>query len=181
MPRKTFGLIFAVIALQAVQAQKFGYIDTDYILTKMPDAQKVQGDMDAAGTKWDKEIQGRQLEIDRLEQDYRAEEVLLTDAMRQERKQAIETKRREAMDYNKKIYGPEGLLYLKRKELMNPLRDKIFEAATKVVKTRKLEFMFDKAADLVMIYADPRHDYSDYVLEEMGLGEKDDNPNPKKK
>lgn len=181
MLRKTFGLIFAIVASQTVQAQKFGYIDTDYILTKMPDAQKVQGDMDAASAKWEKEIQGRQLEIDKLEQDYRAEEVLLTDAMRQERRQAIEAKRREAMDFNKKVYGPEGLLYLKRKELMNPLRDKIFEAATKVVKTRKLEFMFDKSADLVMIYADPRHDYSDYVLEELGLGEKDDNPNPRKK
>lgn len=180
MQKIIFGLIFALLVTSDVLAQKFGYIDTDYILSKMPDAQKVQGELDAASTKWEKEIKDRQMEIDKMEQDYRAEEVLLTDAMRQERKQSIENKRKEAMDYNKKVYGPEGLLYLKKKELMTPLRDKIFEAVNKVVKTRKLEFMFDKAADLIMIYADPRHDYSDYVLEELGLGDKDDNPNKKK-
>ncbi|MDJ1469754.1 OmpH family outer membrane protein [Cytophagaceae bacterium DM2B3-1] len=180
MQKIIFGLIFALLVASDVLAQKFGYIDTDYILSKMPDAQKVQGELDAASTKWEKEIKDRQMEIDKMEQDYRAEEVLLTDAMRQERKQSIENKRKEAMDYNKKVYGPEGLLYLKKKELMTPLRDKIFEAVNKVVKTRKLEFMFDKAADLIMIYADPRHDYSDYVLEELGLGDKDDNPNKKK-
>ncbi|MDJ1504452.1 OmpH family outer membrane protein [Xanthocytophaga agilis] len=180
MQKIIFGLIFALLVVSDVLAQKFGYIDTDYILSKMPDAQKVQGELDAASTKWEKEIKDRQMEIDKMEQDYRAEEVLLTDAMRQERKQSIENKRKEAMDYNKKVYGPEGLLYLKKKELMTPLRDKIFEAVNKVVKTRKLEFMFDKAADLIMIYADPRHDYSDYVLEELGLGDKDDNPNKKK-
>ncbi len=179
MKKKIFGLIFAIALVQAAQAQKFGYIDTDYILSKMPDAQKIQAELDASSAKWVKEIQDRQLEIEKLEQDFRAEEVLLTDAMRQERRQNIEAKRKDAMDFNKKVYGPEGLLYLKKKELMNPLRDKIYEAVNKVVKSRKLEFMFDKAADLVMIYADPRHDYSDYVLEELGLGDKDDNPNKK--
>jgi outer membrane protein len=180
MKVNTLGLIFALLlATQAAKAQKFGYIDTDYILSKLPDAQKVQGELDAASTRWEKEIQERQLEIDKLEQDYRAEEVLLTEAMRQERKQTIETKRKEALEFNKKVYGPEGLLYLKKKELMTPLRDKVYEAVNKVAKTRKLEFIFDKAADLVMIYADPRHDYSDYVLEELGLGDKDDNPTKK--
>lgn len=180
MKKVIIGLIFVLLSIQAAQAQKFGYVDTDYILGKMPDAQKIQGELDAASARWVKEIQERQLEIDKLEQDYRAEEVLLTDAMRQERRQAIEAKRKEAMEFNKKVYGPEGMLYLKKKELMNPLRDKIFAAVNKVVKARKLEFILDKAADLVMIYADPRHDYSDYVLEELGLGDKDENPNKKK-
>ncbi len=179
MQKKIFGLIFAVLLIQTAFAQKFGYIDTDYILNKMPDAKKIQGELDAASAKWEKDIQARQMEIDKMEQDYRAEEILLTDAMRQERKQAIEAKRKEALEFNKKVYGPEGMLYLKKKELMTPLRDKIYAAVNKVVKTRKLDFMFDKASDFVMIYADPRHDYSDYVLEELGLGDKDDNPGKK--
>jgi outer membrane protein len=95
--------------------------------------------------------------------------------MKQQRLKAIEDKKKEAVEYNNKIFGYEGMLYLKKKELMQPLRDQIEEAVTKVVKTRKLEFMFDKAADLTMIYSDPRHDYSDYVLEELGLGENQEN------
>ncbi len=167
-------LLFTLVFSQPVFSQKFGYIDTDYILGKMPDAQKAKGELDAASVKWEQEIQAKAIEIDKLEQDFRAEEVLMTEAMRQERRQAIETKKKEAMEYNKKVYGPEGMLYLKKKELMNPLRDKIYEAMMKVVRERKLDFMYDKASELIMIYANPRHDYSDYILEELGLGDKDD-------
>ena len=172
--KKLFLMLFLAGVCQMATAQKFGYIDTDFILGKMPEAKKAQSDLEASSGKWEQEIQTRALEIDKMEQDYRAEEVLLTDAMRQERRQSIETKKKEAMDYNKKVFGPEGLLYLRKKELMGPIRDKIYEATMKVVRERKLDFIFDKASDFVMIYADPRHDYSDYVLDILGLGEKDD-------
>ncbi len=172
--KKIFLLLALAGVCQVATAQKFGYIDTDFILGKMPEAQKAQSELEASSSKWEQEIQTRSIEIDKMEQDYRAEEVLLTDAMRQERRQSIENKKKEALDYNKKVYGPEGLLYLKKKELMGPIRDKIYEATMKVVRERKLDFIFDKASDFVMIYADPRHDYSDYVLDILGLGEKEE-------
>lgn len=166
-------MIFTLCACiaQVSPAQKFGYIDTDFVLGKMPDASKAQSEIDAFAAKWQKEIQVKYEEINKMDQDYRAEEILLTDEMKQQRLKAIDDKKKEAIEYNNKIFGYEGMLYLKKKELMEPLRDQINEAVTKVVRTRKLEFMFDKAADLTMIYSDPRHDYSDYVLEELGLGE----------
>ncbi|QHT69542.1 OmpH family outer membrane protein [Rhodocytophaga rosea] len=168
---KKAGMIFILCACiaQSTLAQKFGYIDTDFILSKMPDAAKAQSEIDAFVGKWQNDIQARYAEVDKLSQDYRAEEILLTDEMKQQRLKAIEDKKKEAIDYNNKIFGYEGMLFLKKKELMQPLRDQIDEAVNKVAKTRKLEFVFDKASDLTMIYSDPRHDYSDYVLEELGL------------
>ncbi len=173
--KRVFGiLLLTFFACTFASAQKFGYIDTDFILGKMPDAKKAQGELDQFSTKWEQEIQAKYTEIDKMEQDFRAEEVLLTDEMRADRRKLIDTKRTEAMEYNKKVYGPEGMLYLKKKELMTPIRDKIYEATMKVARTRKLEFIFDKSSDFVMIYSEPRHDYSEYVLEELGLGDKED-------
>lgn len=174
---KKAGMIFILCACIAHSslAQKFGYIDTDFILSKMPDAAKAQGEIDAFVSKWQNEIQARYEEVNKMDQDYRAEEILLTDEMKQQRLKAIEDKKKEAVDYNNKIFGYEGMLYLKKKELMQPIRDQIMEATNKVAKTRKLEFVFDKASDLTMIYSDPRHDYSDYILEELGLGENQEN------
>lgn len=173
--KKVIGILFLTFATCTLaSAQKFGYIDTDFILGKMPEAKKAQSELDAISVKWEQEIEAKYSEIDKLEQDYRAEEVLLTDDMRAERRKTIDTKRNEATEHNKKIYGPEGMLYLKKKELMTPIRDKVYEATMKVAKTRRLEFIFDKSSDFVMIYSEPRHDYSEYVLEELGLGDKED-------
>jgi outer membrane protein len=171
-------VLLSVSSVLPVQAQKFGYVDTDFILSKMPDAAKAQSEIDAFANKWQREIQAKYDEVNKMEQDFRAEEILLTDEMRSKRLLAIEQKKKEVSEYNNKIFGFEGMLYLKKKELMQPIRDQIYEAVQKVVKTRKLEFMFDKAADLVMIYSDPRHDYSDYILEELGLAETKDGQGP---
>jgi outer membrane protein len=182
MIKTSFGIILAVLLsilnVLPVQAQKFGYIDTDFILSKMPDAVKAQSEIDAFAGKWQREIQAKYDEVNKMEQDFRAEEILLTDEMRSQRLLAIEQKKKEVSEFNNKVFGYEGMLYLKKKELMQPIRDLIFEAATKVAKTRKLEFVFDKASDLVMIYSDPRHDYSDYILEELGLAENKDGQGP---
>src|SRR4028118_1963622 len=134
---KKVGMIFILCVCIApffqVQAQKFGYIDTDFILSKMPDATKAQSEIDAFASKWQNEIQAKYDEINRMDQDFRAEEILLTEEMKQQRLKAIEDKKKEAVDYNNKVFGFEGMLYLKKKELMQPLRDQIMEAVNKVV------------------------------------------------
>ena len=58
--------------------------------------------------------------------------------------------------------------------MIKPVQDKVFEAVEKVSKEKGIQIMFDKASDLVMIYTDPIHDYTDYVLEELGYGDEND-------
>jgi len=105
---------------------------------------------------------------------YQAEQVLLTEEMRQEKQDEIKKKETELKDYQKKVFGFGGLFFLKKQELIKPLMDKIFDAVGKVSKSHRLAIVFDKAAELVMIYTDPRHDYTDFVLEELGLGDPND-------
>ncbi len=160
-----------------VFAQKFGYVDTDYILNKMPEFKEAQAEIDELSASWQSEIQGMYKEIDGMYSDLKAEEVLLTKEMHEERQKGISIKESEVKEYQKKIFGFEGLFFLKKKELVKPVQDKVFEAVQKVSKEHRLAMMFDKAGELVMIYTDPVHDYTDYVLDELGLGDPSDQIN----
>lgn len=166
--------LFVLFCLNFVQAQKFGYIDSEFILNKMPEYAKAQNEIDQFTAGWQKEIEEMQHKVDALYSMYQAEQVLLTEEMRQERQAEIKKKETELKDYQKKVFGFGGLFFLKKQELIKPLQDKVFDAVGKVAKSNRLAIVFDKAAELVMIYTDPRHDYTDFVLEELGLGDPND-------
>lgn len=167
-------VFFLLLASISGYSQKFGYVDTDYILKKMPEYAEAQKEIDKLSTSWQQEIMTMSKDIEAMYNDLQAEEVLLTPEMKKERESLIARKEAELKAYQKKIFGFEGLLFLKKKELIKPVQDKVFEAVERVCKEQKLTIMFDKASDIVMIYTDPRHDYTDYVLEELGLGDPND-------
>ncbi|MBN8576364.1 MAG: OmpH family outer membrane protein [Cytophagales bacterium] len=165
-----FVLLFG---LNFVQAQKFGYFDSEYVLSKLPEYSKAQGEIDQLSAAWQKEVEEMQTKVDGLYRTYQAEQVLLTEAMKTERLNEIKKKETELKDYQKKVFGYNGLYFLKKQELIKPLQDKIFDAVEKVCKANRLAILFDKA-ELVMVYTDPRHDYTDFILEELGLGDPND-------
>ncbi len=167
----------SVLIAGNVFAQKFGYVNTDYILSKMPEYREAQSEIDNLSVAWQKEIQELNKVIDGMYSDLKAEEVLLTKAMYEERQKEIKIRESEVKEYQKKIFGFEGLFFLKKKELVKPVQDKVFEAVEKVSKEHRLAIMFDKAGELVMIYTDPVHDYTDYVLDELGFGDPSDQIN----
>lgn len=167
-------IFFLIFGLTFVHAQRFGYIDTDYILNKMPDYKKAQEEINQLSASWEKEIQEMQKNIEGMYSTLQAEQVLLTEEMRKERIEEIQKKEKELKEYQKKVFGFEGLFFLKKQELVKPVMDKIWDAVEKVSKQNNLAIVFDKASQLVMIYTDPRHDYTDFVLEELGLGDPND-------
>ncbi|RYF73572.1 MAG: OmpH family outer membrane protein [Cytophagaceae bacterium] len=151
-------------------AQKFGYVDTEFIFSKLPEYRKAQDGIDQFADRWSKDILDKQLEIEKMQRAYQAEEILLTDDMKRERQRVIGDKEREAREYNNKVFGYEGMLFQKKKELMKVPMELLNRALDKVASQRKLDFIFDKASEgMLMLYTNPRHDYTDYVMEEMGL------------
>jgi len=155
-------------------AQKFGYIDSEYIIKQMPEYKKAQTELNEFSLKWQKEIEADQVKIDKLRQEYQAEEVLLTEDMRKERMDTIALRENKLRELQKNYFGFKGLLYLKRQELVKPAQDKLYKAIEKVAKEKKLAIIFDKSGELIMVYTDPVHDYTDFVLEALGLGDKND-------
>lgn len=167
------GIIFVLLCafwptVQA-SAQKFGYVDSEFIFSKMPEYQKALGEIDKFTDKWSKDIQDKYADIEKQQRAYQAEEILLTDDMKRDRQRSLSEKEREAREYNNKVFGYEGMLYQKKKELMKVPMELVNRAIEKVALQKKLNIMFDKASDFVMLYTDPRHDYTEYVMEELGL------------
>jgi outer membrane protein len=137
----------------------------------MPEYKKAQAEIDKLSLTWQDEIQNQYKEIESMYDALKAEEVLLTSDMKNDRLTEIQKKEQEVKEYQKKVFGYEGLFFLKKKELIKPVQDEVFEAVNKVAVNNRLQIVFDKSGDLVMIYTDPIHDYTDLVLEELGLGD----------
>lgn len=170
-------LIFVFLASFSMipgYGQKFGFIDSDYILDQMPEYSEVKKEIDQLSMGWQEEILEMSKDIEIMYDELQTEEVLLTADMKKERLDAIRAKEDALKAYQKKIFGFEGLFFLKQKELVKPLLDQMADAVEVVCKEQRLAIMFDKSRDLIMVYTDPRHDYTDFVLDELGLGDPND-------
>ncbi|HSI89998.1 MAG TPA: OmpH family outer membrane protein [Adhaeribacter sp.] len=168
-------LLVLLMAVPCAFAQKFGYIDSQFILSKMPAYASAQQELNRQAANWQKELENQQTELDKLRKKFQAEEVLLTEEMKQKRLTEIDQKEADIKSYQKKVFGFEGMLFRKRSELVRPVQDNLFEAVEKVSKKKGLQIMFDKSGDIVMIYTNPVHDYTEYVLEELGLASPEKN------
>jgi outer membrane protein len=163
-------LLLFLLQVGPLAAQKFGYIDSEYILNKHPDYKVVQDELLKLSTDWKKEAQSLDQEIKELYTQLKAEEVLLTEEMYQQRMAEIKAKEKASQEFNSRIFGIEGQYYQKQAELLQPLQSKIYDAIERVSRRNNLAVLFDKAAGpSAIIYTDPRHDYSEFVLEELGI------------
>jgi len=172
-------LLFLLLPLHSF-AQKIGYLDMKFILSKMPEYKKAEDELAKTSTTWQKEVEELFAEVSKLRTEYLAEEILMTEEMKKERMAIITEKEKKAKERQSKIFGFEGLLFLKRQELVTPVQDKAFDAVEKVCKKKKVQMMFDKSSDITLIYMEPKHDYTDYVLEELALDDKKDTIDNKK-
>ena len=151
-------------------AQKFGYVDTEFITSKMPEYAKVQQQIKQNTQTWLAEVENKKEEVAKLEKEYKLEELLLTEDLKQQRLAAILAKSKEAKAFENQVFGAEGELFKLKQAAYKSILDQISKAIEKVVRAKRLDFIFDKANDgLVLLYTNPVHDYSDYVLEELGL------------
>ena len=132
------------------QAQKFAYVDTDYILNKIPEFKQAQDKIDAFSDDWQKEIEGKYLEVEQMYRSYQQEQVLLTDEMKTKREEAIILKENSAKKLQQKYFGPSGDLHLKRQELISPIQDRINDAIQKLASNNKYQIVFDSSSDLIL-------------------------------
>ncbi len=163
-------LILAVnfFLISTTQAQKFAYVDTDYILNKIPEFKQAQDKLDDFSADWQKEIEGKYTEVEQMYRAYQQEQVLLTDEMKTKREEAIISKENNAKNLQQKYFGPTGSLYIKRQELIRPIQDKIHDAIQQLATNNKYQLIFDSSSDLIMLYKNNNLDKSDKVLELMG-------------
>ncbi len=161
-------LLFVLSATFA-QAQRYCVIDSKYILDNLPEYKQAQTKLDEASAQWQKEIDSKLQEVDRMYKSYQAEQVMLSDEMKNKREDDIIKKEKEAKDLQKKRFGFEGDLFKKRQELVKPVQDRVYNAVQKMATSKSFDIIYDKSADLSVFYNDPKLDKSDDVLRELGI------------
>lgn len=150
-------------------AQRIAYVNTDYILENLPQYKAAQDQLDDLTKKWKSEIQQRVKNIDKLYSKYKAEKVLLPKDEKQQMQEKIAQKEKALKKYKEDKFGDKGKLFQKRKELVKPIQDRVFDAVQKLAKEQSLDIIFDKAGATTMLYTNARYDRSDKVLKLMGI------------
>lgn len=174
--QRAFLLMLGVLALPFnLSAQKFAYVDTEYILSELPEYKSAQKQIDELANKWQSEIDKMYEQIDKMYKDYNAEKVLLNAEQQKQREADIVNKERDAKKYQQDRFGFEGELFKKRQELIKPIQDRVYDAIQKVAKADNLDFIFDKSGDMVMLFSNARYDKSGEVLAELGITPLNDN------
>jgi outer membrane protein len=168
-----FFLAIATLSSLTISAQRYAYVDTDYILKNLDSYQDAQAELDRISTQWQKEIEQRYEAIDRLYKAYQAEKVLLTEDMRKEREDEIVRQEGEAKALQRQRFGVDGDLFRRREELIQPIQEEVFQAIKQVADGGGFSVMFDKAGQSNILYADPRYDKSDRVLSRLGVSSSD--------
>ena len=172
MKKVLFMLAALLLMSTASQAQKFCYVDMELILSKIPAYADAQKELDRVSAGYQKEIENKRKAVDDMFKQYQSEQVLMTDQIKQQKMKEIETAEKEVKDLQKKKFGPDGELFQKRKELIKPIQDKIYDEIQKYAQAKGYDVIFDKSSGATMLYAADKLNKSDDILFNMGVQKK---------
>jgi len=174
--------IIAIAVTTAVFGQRgvrIAYVDMEYILENVEEYRVASEQLDNKVQKWKLEIEQQKSKVDQMREDLMAEKVLLTDELITEREEEIDILEKEMLKYQQDRFGPQGDLVLQKRQLIQPIQDQVFNEVQKIGANRRYDFIFDKSADVVMLYSEKRHDISEMVLREIGRTRKISKPKKK--
>lgn len=157
----------AVSSYAQLGGQKFAYVDSDYILSNVPEYADAQEELNSLSTQWENEIKAIYDRVSEMYRKYQTEMVLLSEDQKRAREQEIINKEQEAKNLQMQYFGSDGQLYQKRTELVQPIQEKIYTALTEVAQTKGYAFIFDMASGSSILYASDKADVSDDVLDQL--------------
>jgi Skp family chaperone for outer membrane proteins len=161
-------LLITISTSWASQAQgkgiKIGFIDMEYILQNIPDYTEAKNQLEQKAQQWKKEIEVKKNDITKLKEALKAEEVLLTKELVEEKLEEIKFQETQLLDYQQKRFGPSGDLILQKAGLIKPIQDQIFTAVQDMAEAQKYDYIFDKSSDLSILFASKRLDISDRIV-----------------
>jgi outer membrane protein len=162
-------LFLTFTAFTSTFAQRFAFVDSDYILKHMPEYAAAQKQLAALSDQWQKEVDGKSQELERLYKSYEADQVLMTADMKKHREAEISDKEKAVKDFQRQKFGPDGELSKKSTSLIKPIQERLTKAIQSVAESDDLDMIFDKNSEVIMLYANPRYDKSADVITKLGL------------
>ena len=156
---------FATVA----SAQRYAIIDTKYILDKIPEYKDADRKLQAVAEQWQREIDNKQAELDKMYKSFDAEQYMLSAELKKKREDELFNKEKEIRDLQKKRFGYEGDLFKERQKLVKPIQDRVYTAIQKIAVGRGYDFVLDKSEGITVIVANTKIDKSEDVLKELGI------------
>jgi Skp family chaperone for outer membrane proteins len=163
----------------AQRGVRIAYVDMEYILENVEEYREASEQLESKVQKWKVEVEQKQGAVEQMKKDLMAEKVLLTEELITEREEEIQILEREMLEYQQDRFGPQGDLVLQKRQLIQPIQDQVFNEVQKIGANKKYDFIFDKSADVVMLYSEKRHDISDLILRGIARTRKVSAPNKK--
>lgn len=149
-------------------AQKFALVDMEYILKNIPSYEIANQQLNQLSQKWQKEIENKQALATDAYQQYQSDYIFLSDDQKRQQEEAVTAIEKEAAELRYKYFGPEGELFQKRKTLIEPIQDQIYDAIKKLCEEKGYQAIFDRASSSDIIFASPKIDVSNDVLKRLG-------------
>jgi len=160
--------LIVLAASFAASAQKFALVDMEYVLKNVPQYEMANEQLNQVSQRWQREVDELKKEAETMYKNYQSDMVFLTDEQKKKKEEEIVAKEKEASQLQYKYFGPQGELYKKRQSLIKPIQDEVYNAVKKVSEERGFQIIFDRASSQSIIFASPRIDVSNEVLEKMG-------------
>ena len=168
MNRIRYIILTLLFIPMSVFAQKYACVNTQYILSNIPDYSRAQSQLDKQAESWQKELEAKFQEIDKLYKAFQQEAYLLPDNLKRKREEEIAAKEREARELQNKYFGPGGDLDKKREELMKPIQDRVYKAIERIANEKGYAFILDKSGSATLLFVSAKYDVSDQVLDMLG-------------
>ncbi|CAI8270437.1 MAG: Uncharacterised protein [Polaribacter sp. SA4-10] len=166
MRKIVFFIVLSLIAFgnYAQKSQRIAYIDMEYILENLPEYLEAQNTLNAKIAKWKKNLDTQARHIEVLKTDLANEKAILTNDLIEEKEEDITLKQDELRRLESLYFGPNGDMFLVRKQLVKPIQDQVYYAIQKIVKAKKYDFVFDKSSELILLYSNKKYDISEIIL-----------------
>ncbi|MBT31843.1 MAG: hypothetical protein CMO01_19470 [Thalassobius sp.] len=170
MPISRYLMILGMLAITTQSyCQRFGYVNTDEIYKNLPEYQSAVAEIDNLINNWNREIKEKKMERSKLMQQFEIDAPLLTQELKNERLEEIRKIDQELREFQNNRFGYKGMLTIKKEQVIDPIVEKVFKATERVAKIKNVDFLFDVASDLSLPYVRPSKDYTDFVLEQLGV------------
>lgn len=161
-------IILAMLTTAFAAAQKYAFVDSEYIRKNIPAFNQAQEQLEKLSQQWEKEVADGYAVVEQMYKTYQNDVVLLSQEMKAKREEAIIAKEKEMKDLQSKYFGVEGELFKKREELVKPIQDEILKAIKTIAAEGAYAVIFDSASGGNILFANPKYDISDQVLQKLG-------------
>jgi outer membrane protein len=167
---KKIGVLAVLLILTSAMAvaQKYAFVDSEYIRKNIPAFTSAQEQLDKLSKQWEKEVADGYAVVEQMYKSYQSESVLLSQEMKTKREETIVAKEKEMKELQNKYFGMEGDLFKKREELVKPIQDEILKAIKEIAVDGSYAVIFDTSTGGNILFANPKFDISDQVLEKLG-------------